>query len=261
MSDEGAVFNADAVKRIKAAVKQVEAMPRDRTGNARQYGQRSARWLWVEIVEPAAGHGKYLGKIVLPPSDDITESGDVSETSVGESDEEGTEILIVNHTEAGEATWILTAGMKLPGTIRQENEDGKIVVVVASAAAGLQIRHGVLSVAGWSAGTNAVTLQPCVGPFDSTPLTDADDEELAPISCYVSYPLGSAAVSLAAASGDILGYVQIGVNVSDEPIFKLFNPPQMPRSTYKYECITNQSGADGTTNWKAGFVLAHNAPS
>jgi hypothetical protein len=88
--------------------------------------------VFVVATATAAGRGKYTGKIVLPPTGDVTASDDVDAADFGSSDD-GATVLILNSMEVG-STATLTHPLRFNkpyiGRILRINSDGTPVVGV-----------------------------------------------------------------------------------------------------------------------------------
>jgi hypothetical protein len=208
-------------------------------------------------VAPAAAHlGGRFAILVEPVAD-----GAIGRACVG-----GCTVLKLNVGSAGDwfadaeagTTAALVSGATGPVQILWKEAgtgSGKWAVGRFGGGGSFTLSYGKLT-ADWSANTNTVTLQPCVGYDDGTNKQDGTGADLPTIDAFVQWPTGSPAVALAATAGEILAYVQIGTAGGGSPAYKLFDPPQLGRAAHAGMVLVNASAVDGVTNWKAGYVPA-----
>lgn len=149
------------------------------------------------------------------------------------------------------------AGLRITGDgVRTVNTPDGLTAHVSAPAprpdrrdtGGLSLLWGQL-VSAWAGGSNTVTLTPWNGPVSADGATGASNVS----GVYVQFPLGSNAVALGAAAGDILPYVSITANGNSYNV--LYCPPLLPRATSQYQVIVN-AAATGT-RWIADWVKGH----
>ena len=101
----------------------------------------------------------------------------------------------------------------------------------------------------WTIGTNQITVQPCIGPTDATPVSGSS-----PVVIYLQYPLAKPASWCGYAVNDIVGYVATGASTGDGPIYRAINNPP-PAPTAQYQVIANANA--GNPDYVADYVRAH----
>jgi hypothetical protein len=142
MADETpGIFNADATTRIRQTVRTVEGWPRDVTGRKTYLPTNGSTVLWVQLTGKCDGAGKYTGRVFHPYEGDIIGSSALADYELGSTNSDEDELIVMNVREVGKGTWDLWDGTAegdnqslLPttfmGTVRQQNNVGKIVVMI-----------------------------------------------------------------------------------------------------------------------------------
>lgn len=118
-------FSEDGIKRVIAAVKQIESG--DGGTGAGRSRSTSRPPAFVKVTSSAPGAGAYFGKMIIPSTSAITSSTAVTVAAYGS---EGVDVLIWNEAEVGKSTHDLEAGAVCHGEVFRFLADGTPVVSV-----------------------------------------------------------------------------------------------------------------------------------
>jgi uncharacterized membrane protein YgcG len=130
--DEFPMLSTRQLDRIAAATRYVESISKlgahPPTGTARSV-------VAVVITSPAGGIGKYVGQLLLPPTNDISGSTNLALSDIGTTGSgTGVTCLVLNLAEINFTSGppMLSDGNPKFGLLRQINQDGTLVVVIES---------------------------------------------------------------------------------------------------------------------------------
>ena len=130
--DEFPALSTRQIDRIAAATRYYESMSK-LGGRTPPGAARSV--VAVVITSPAGGTGKYNGKLLLPASNDISGSTNLSLSDIGTTGSgTGVTCLVLNVAEIDVTSGppMLSNGNAKVGLLRQINADGTVVVVIDS---------------------------------------------------------------------------------------------------------------------------------